>query len=151
MTESKESDAEDNSDWEHFNEHTKYTKIEVNLENSRDGIDFVGFGQMRVQNKSPEKLQLSMKKTGPKVIQVTAEKEKRLVTTNIFTPHSVKSGYGDHQLGESVKSLKNSLRSGTQSDNLRKLRDLEKQVDTALYRPANLFNTTGNTTCSRRT
>lgn len=69
-----------------------YTKIELNLENSQDDIDFIGYGTMRVNQKksrspSPE-LKTKFLKISP-ARDIPAEFEKDyLMTTKAFTPRS---------------------------------------------------------------
>jgi hypothetical protein len=82
--------SERESDVESDLDHMKYTKIELNLENSQDEVDFVGYGQLRVSNKkkSPEKN--SSKKVTP-APGIRFGEEKRLVSTKLFTPLTNKS------------------------------------------------------------
>ena len=69
-----------------------YTKIELNLENSQDDIDFIGYGTMRVSSKksrspSPDMKQKFMKISPARNIPAEFEKDV-FMTTRAFTPHS---------------------------------------------------------------
>ena len=131
--------SERESDGESDMEHMKYTKIELNLENSQDEVDFVGYGQLRVSNKkkskSPEKN--SSKKATP-APGIRIGDEKRLVSTKLFTPLTNKS-----------MTIKRSQNEWTEVKE--GVPEPEKQVSWLLHRPRKLFSTTGNTTCSKRT
>lgn len=69
-----------------------YTKIELNLENSQDDIDFIGYGTMRVSSKKSRSPSPEMKSKFLKISparNIPAEFEKDVfMTTRAFTPHS---------------------------------------------------------------
>lgn len=70
----------------------RYTKIELNLENSEDDIDFVGYGTIRVSNKkdgsrSPSEIKQNFTKISPARDLAAAMKgDDRNMTTRPFTP-----------------------------------------------------------------
>ena len=70
----------------------RYTKIELNLENSEDDIDFVGYGTIRVSNKkdssrSPSEIKQKFTKISPARDLAAAMKgDDRNMTTRPFTP-----------------------------------------------------------------
>lgn len=70
----------------------RYTKIELNLENSEDDIDFVGYGTIRVSNKkdisrSPSEIKQKFTKISPARDLTAAMKgDDRNMTTRPFTP-----------------------------------------------------------------
>lgn len=75
----------------------KYTKIELNLENSEDDIDFIGYGTIKVHNKKDRSPSPHIKGNFVKISparDIAAEvskREERLVTTRAFTPISKQS------------------------------------------------------------
>jgi hypothetical protein len=75
----------------------KYTKIELNLENSEDDIDFIGYGTIKVHNKKDRSPSPHIKGNFVKISparDIAAEvskREERMVTTRAFTPISKQS------------------------------------------------------------
>ena len=72
----------------------KYTKIELNLENSEDDIDFIGYGTIKVHNKKDRSPSPHIKGNFVKISPArdiaaeVAKREERMVTTRAFTPIS---------------------------------------------------------------
>ena len=82
----------------------KYTKIELNLENSEDDIDFIGYGTIKVHNKKDRSPSPHIKGNFVKISparDIAAEvskREERMVTTRAFTPISKQSERKDVQV-----------------------------------------------------
>ena len=75
-----------------FREGERMTKIELNIENSEDDIDFIGYGQLRVSNKkdhsrSPSQIKESFSRISPAREIVMTSKDRNL-TTRPFTPNT---------------------------------------------------------------
>lgn len=81
----------------------RITKIELNLENSEDDIDFVGYGTIRVSNKkdtsrSPSEIKQSFTRISPaRDIAATMKGDDRM-TTRPFTPVTSEKKSGGRQV-----------------------------------------------------
>lgn len=74
-----------------YREGERLTKIELNIENSEDDIDFIGYGQLRYSNKkdqsrSPSQIKESFTRVSP-AREIVMTKERNL-TTRPFTPNT---------------------------------------------------------------
>lgn len=80
------------SQMEVAHEGERYTKIELNLENSEDDIDFIGYGTIRVSNKKDSSRSLSeIKQSFTRIspardLAATIKGDDRNMTTRPFTP-----------------------------------------------------------------
>ena len=96
---------------------SKYTKIELNLENSEDDIDFVGYGQMKVNSKKERSASPNVKQNFLKISparNIAAEiskREERVITTRAFTPMSKTSEIRETREVEVVSSTNREGRS----------------------------------------
>lgn len=74
-----------------YREGERLTKIELNIENSEDDIDFIGYGQLRYSNKkdqsrSPSQIKESFTRISP-AREIVMTKDRNL-TTRPFTPNT---------------------------------------------------------------